>query len=88
MHVLYHCTVSLQALLQVNYYWLSAFTGGSSHPSGPNLGVTIISPALFLNGFDNVHKDFPKEGNQAGLTRVKPTRRKINKSTDGYSSTS
>ena len=52
----------------------SAFTGGSSHPSGPNFGVTIIFPALFLKGFENVHKDFPREGNQAGLMRVKPIR--------------
>jgi hypothetical protein len=59
-------------LLQINYCRLSAFTGGSSHPSGPNFGVTIKSPALFLKGFENVHKDFPRVGSQAGLMRVKP----------------
>ena len=58
-----------------NYCWLSAFTGGSSHPSGPNLGVTIISPALFLKGLENVHKDLPRDGSQAGLMRVKPTQK-------------
>jgi hypothetical protein len=53
---------------------LSAFTGGSSHPSGPNLGVTIICPALSLKGLENVHKVIPRAGSQAGLMRVKPSR--------------
>jgi hypothetical protein len=67
---LYACII----LLQVTYCMLFAFTGGSSHPPGPNFGVIIISPALFLKGFENVHKDFPREGSQAGLKRVKPAR--------------
>lgn len=70
MGFLYACII----LLQVTYCMLSAFTGGNFHPPGPNFGVTIISPALFLKGFENVHKDFPREGSQAGLMRVKPTR--------------
>ena len=31
-----------------------------------------MSPALFLKGFEKVHKELPREGNQAGLMRVKP----------------
>lgn len=31
-----------------------------------------MSPALFLKGFENVHKELPREGSQAGLMRVKP----------------
>jgi len=66
--LLHACTIALQ----ISYCRLSAFTGGSSHPSGPNFGVTIMSPALFLNGFENVHKDFPRVGSQAGFIKVKP----------------
>ena len=52
---------------------LSGFTGGSSHPSGPNFGVTIMSPTLSLKGLENVHRVFPRVGSQAGLMRVKPS---------------
>ena len=31
-----------------------------------------MSPALFLKGFENVHKELPRDGNQVGLMRVKP----------------
>lgn len=56
---MYHDTICLMA--------------GSSHASGPNLGITIISPALFLTGFENVHNaGLPKDDNQAGLITVHP----------------
>lgn len=55
------------------YHRHSALTGGSSHPSGPNRGITIIVPAIFLVGFENEHKEgFPRDDSQAGLTTVRP----------------
>ena len=54
-------------------YCKSAFTGGSSQPSGPNRGMHIITPFSFLTGFDKVHKaDPPREDSQEGFTTVRP----------------
>jgi hypothetical protein len=46
---------------------------GSSQASGPNRGIVINSPALFLIGFENLQStSFPRTDSQAGLMIVKP----------------
>ena len=57
-----------------SYYRYAAFIGGSSHCSGPNLGIVINTLALFLAGFVKVHSvGFPRVDSQAGLISVSPT---------------
>ena len=52
---------------------LSALIGGNSHRSGPNRGMTISIPALFLAGLENEHKEgFPRGGSHNGLMTVTP----------------
>ena len=72
---------SLNCLLDIPVYQylrcqcVSTATGGSSHPSGPNFGMTIIFPKLFFAGFEKVHKGgFPRDDNHTGLTTVRPFR--------------
>lgn len=50
-----------------------ALIAGSSQASGPNRGIIINSPALFLIGFENLQStSFPRTDSQAGLMIVKP----------------
>lgn len=52
----------------------SAFTAGSSQPSGPKRGIVMRTPSVPLKGLEYVHRvDFPREESQAGLTTVSPT---------------
>lgn len=62
-----------QDIMYVYSHYYGAFNGGSSHWSGPNLGIVINTPALFLVGLVKVHSvGFPSVDNHAGLISVSP----------------
>ena len=49
----------------------SALNGGSSQP-GPYRGMTIITPSLFLTGFEKVQRGFARGATHDGLICVSP----------------
>lgn len=59
------------------HYIAFALMAGSSHPSGPNLGITMSSLLRFLNGLENLHSvGRPSEASHVGFTTVKPDQKR------------